>query len=986
MSQLYKNIKNSASKDFISYSTQEELPLTGVTDGTMAYVESVKTLYIFDDTAWYGIRLRNDPPVLVSAPAETVIIERFTTYTFDFVAEDPDGLPLNYSYEVIEGATQGYTIQLLGPTLTITNSTTGTAAVIKFTISDGTNSISTTTRFVFDEQKGLQGDTIFYSSAINLDQGLGWFSVDNGLQYSENGELKLRYHTSTAAELIDATGSFSTPDGTDVPISRNVFIANGRLWIPTTGVLTERSLTNGSTTINSYTIDTRSSPTAFSDTNTNFDNTVVDNNIAYITGWDRGVPLGVDIYAVLIPSSGAPTVLGSSLRLNGVDLNPNAAMYSRAIQVSGDKVVLLNYSNSGHGVFYTFDKNSMTLLGRTAVPVAEFGNLINDDQATAMTQNYFFYIDRVNMQVRMFDISDPNNITRVTNLPTELTSLTDPGGLNIMGETLSVIHADGITIFDFDYLRGTISNPVFKDISIYNQSGFDKYPTVMVNNQLVVGSKNSSFTQVYTVFTNSPSPPVATNIPDTVTLSVGDTWTLDVDGSTSDDESITYSVNYIEGFQRGPFQTNADGVVGRFSFTPEYYFNYDFVARFSLSDPQGEITQYDTRFIVNDTSGPGSSVASYLANEAGKIFPSNKSTYRNYGRGLYVKDNTAFCMVEGGTIVVQNIDSGSSSSTWPTVTLHAGYVYYRNASEIFIFRPDGVYRLSSLTDTTYETASKVFDVATYNSENPGEAIGDLTSSPDYRGFFVDTGYIADYIVWWVTHEGYYISWDISDLDAWQGVGSGAWGSFNTLPDTVNHAAFNSTYILLTFNTAGSGSTFNPTFRIKNIAPLSGARYANEDWTHPDVVLPGNSTSELFKYAFTDDYLFIVSTDNALLASDGVTNARYTLFVYRLTERYWDDGTSIVPTTLVDTITFTKRVCDLKFKDSVLYVMFENATSYFLTYDWDWETETLTLSNNPARYVRSGIRGTIFVDEDSVYTLSGNDLGNTTAELTRFRGV
>ena len=71
------------------YATINDLPLTGVTEGSMALVDSTDKLYIFSDTGWYSIALVNTSPSISGVnPAYTLAMDG-TALTISVTASDP---------------------------------------------------------------------------------------------------------------------------------------------------------------------------------------------------------------------------------------------------------------------------------------------------------------------------------------------------------------------------------------------------------------------------------------------------------------------------------------------------------------------------------------------------------------------------------------------------------------------------------------------------------------------------------------------------------------------------------------------------------------------------------------------------------------------------------------------------------------------------------------------------------------------------------
>ena len=79
------------------YATIDDLPLTGVTEGSMALVDSTDKLYIFSDTGWYSISIVNTTPSISGVNATYTLATDGTATTVTVTATDPEGVPLTYS-------------------------------------------------------------------------------------------------------------------------------------------------------------------------------------------------------------------------------------------------------------------------------------------------------------------------------------------------------------------------------------------------------------------------------------------------------------------------------------------------------------------------------------------------------------------------------------------------------------------------------------------------------------------------------------------------------------------------------------------------------------------------------------------------------------------------------------------------------------------------------------------------------------------------
>ena len=136
-----------------AYATAAALPLSGNTTGDQAFVSETGRLYIWIGTGWYNIALINTNPTITSGANASYSLSKDGTPTvLTLVANDPEGIPITWSYSVTTGSlTNGggtsATVTQVGNEFTITPTTNQAYAGdfdITFTASDGVN-ISTST-------------------------------------------------------------------------------------------------------------------------------------------------------------------------------------------------------------------------------------------------------------------------------------------------------------------------------------------------------------------------------------------------------------------------------------------------------------------------------------------------------------------------------------------------------------------------------------------------------------------------------------------------------------------------------------------------------------------------------------------------------------------------------------------------------------------------------------------------------------------------
>lgn len=138
------------------YATIDDLPLTGVTEGSMALVDSTDKLYIFSDTGWYSISIVNTTPTISGVSATYALATDGTATTVTVTATDPEGLPLTYSIvsdtsgniaTVSQGTGSNTNVWTITPS---TNTANAGNFTLVFRASDGTNVASASSTFTLE--------------------------------------------------------------------------------------------------------------------------------------------------------------------------------------------------------------------------------------------------------------------------------------------------------------------------------------------------------------------------------------------------------------------------------------------------------------------------------------------------------------------------------------------------------------------------------------------------------------------------------------------------------------------------------------------------------------------------------------------------------------------------------------------------------------------------------------------------------------------
>ena len=136
-----------------TYATVAELPLTGNSNGDMAFVEETDRLYLSNDNGWFNIALINTSPTITQGGAGSYALATDGTPTvITLTATDPEQIPLTWSYTVTSGALgTTATVTQADNVFTITPGTTDPTDAgtfeLTFSVTDGTNIVSDVNSF-----------------------------------------------------------------------------------------------------------------------------------------------------------------------------------------------------------------------------------------------------------------------------------------------------------------------------------------------------------------------------------------------------------------------------------------------------------------------------------------------------------------------------------------------------------------------------------------------------------------------------------------------------------------------------------------------------------------------------------------------------------------------------------------------------------------------------------------------------------------------
>jgi hypothetical protein len=136
----------------VAYATASDLPLIGNSSGDIAFVGGLNRLFIWNGSGWYNIALINTNPTITTAPdAAYSFATDGTPIVLTLEAQDPEGLPITWSYVVTSGSLGSTaTVAQVDNEFTITPSSAegdiGSFS-LTFTASDGVNLATATSAF-----------------------------------------------------------------------------------------------------------------------------------------------------------------------------------------------------------------------------------------------------------------------------------------------------------------------------------------------------------------------------------------------------------------------------------------------------------------------------------------------------------------------------------------------------------------------------------------------------------------------------------------------------------------------------------------------------------------------------------------------------------------------------------------------------------------------------------------------------------------------
>ena len=168
-------------------SSSSDLPLTGNEIGAMSYSQDTNTLYVWNGTGWFKIALVNTNPTITDGGQATYELNSDGTPTvITLVANDPEGIPITWSYVVSSGSLEDTTVTNEGAVFTITPGEIAATFDLTFTASDGVNIDTSVSTFSLSFEANWAASTQQAKIQPNdpVAQGFGYSVIDSAVSIS----------------------------------------------------------------------------------------------------------------------------------------------------------------------------------------------------------------------------------------------------------------------------------------------------------------------------------------------------------------------------------------------------------------------------------------------------------------------------------------------------------------------------------------------------------------------------------------------------------------------------------------------------------------------------------------------------------------------------------------------------------------------------------------------------------------------------------
>ena len=156
-----------------------DLPMTGNEVGAMTYVQESNRLYVWNGSGWFEVALVNTNPTITAGGQATYELNNDGTPTvITLTANDPEEVPLTWSYTVSSGALEDTTVTNADNVFTVTPGTIDATFNLTFTASDGINIDTSVSSFTLTFAAWVEQAKIVSSDLEVGDQFGGNFAID----------------------------------------------------------------------------------------------------------------------------------------------------------------------------------------------------------------------------------------------------------------------------------------------------------------------------------------------------------------------------------------------------------------------------------------------------------------------------------------------------------------------------------------------------------------------------------------------------------------------------------------------------------------------------------------------------------------------------------------------------------------------------------------------------------------------------------------
>ena len=225
-------------------SSSSDLPMSGNQIGAMSYSQDTNTLYVWNGTGWFKIALVNTNPTITDGGQATYELNGDGTPTvITLTANDPEGVPLTWSYSVTSGALEDTTVTNTGAEFTITPGAVAATFNLTFTASDGVNidtSVSsftltfvdwTTATLLHTLDNPLAGKWDYFGTSVAIDGNYSVVggAIDNNRAFIFNVTTGSLLHTlNDSNDILNyGFGSVTAISGNYVAIGCPAFVPAG---------------------------------------------------------------------------------------------------------------------------------------------------------------------------------------------------------------------------------------------------------------------------------------------------------------------------------------------------------------------------------------------------------------------------------------------------------------------------------------------------------------------------------------------------------------------------------------------------------------------------------------------------------------------------------------------------------------------------------------------------------------------------------------